>query len=308
MLSIVIPAHSGVPRVRCAITCLMASLRPAQRPVEVIVVNDGASSEVRECVENLGSDSGLQLHVVDIPRKGRSGARNAGVAHARGDRILFLDADILAGKEVIAFHAELGPESEHLIFRGRILHLPWLCVFEDPLSGELTEEASRSLRVGGGKACLLTSRRLSCEALESPDMLKPMARTPQFQRDLERWFEQTSGGRMDSWIGCTGGQFSIARAAFERLGGFDEAMGMRWGAEDLEFGYRAAHEGVTVRQSTTAYCYHMDHTSSGRTGDHEWALGYFARKHGNDGVLRLLDYFDGKCSLAEAVEACHAPA
>ncbi len=308
MLSIAIPAHGGVPRLRCAITCLMASARAAQKNVEVIIVNDGASAAVRECVENLTVGSGLNLRIVDTPRKGRSGARNAGAAHARGDRILFLDSDILAGKDVIVFHSELGPESAHLIFRGPILHLPWLCAFEDPISGELTEEAARSLRVSSTNSCLLASRRLTSEALESPDVLRPLARSPQFQRDLQRWFEQNASDAMGSWIGCTGGQLSIARKAFERLGGFDEEMGMRWGAEDLEFGYRAVHEGMSVRQSKTSHCYHMDHTSTGRTGDHEWALNYFARKHGNDGVLRLLDYFSGQCSLAEALEACYAPA
>lgn len=308
MLSVVIPAHGGVPRLRCVITCLIVSLRAVQKTVEVVIVNDGASPVVRECVENLAAGSGFHLHVVDTPGKGRSGARNAGAAQAHGDRILFLDSDILAGKDVIAFHSELGPESANLIFRGPILHLPWLCAFEDPISGELTEEASRSLRVSSSNSCLLASRRLSPEALASPDMLKLLARTPQFQRDLQRWFEQNPSDRTGSWIGCTGGQFSIARSAFERLGGFDEVMGVRWGAEDLEFGYRAVLEGMSVRQSKTSYCYHMDHTSSGRAGDHEWALAYFARKHGNDGVLRLLDYFSGKCKLAEALEACYAPA
>jgi GT2 family glycosyltransferase len=308
MLSVVIPAHGGVPRLRCAITCLVASLRAGQQTVEVIIVNDGASAAVRESVANLAMSSGLNLYVVDTPRKGRSGARNAGVAQARGDRILFLDSDILAGKDVIAFHSELGPESENLIFRGPILHLPWLCAFEDPISGELTEEAARSLRVSSGNSCLLASRRLSSEALESPDMLKPLARTPQFQRDLQRWFEQNPGEQTSSWIGCTGGQFSITRNAFERLGGFDENMGVRWGAEDLEFGYRAVQEGMSVRHSQGSCCYHMDHSSSGRAGDHEWALSYFARKHGNDGVLRLLDYFSGKCNLIQALEACYAPA
>jgi GT2 family glycosyltransferase len=289
-------------------TCLMASLRTAGKPVEVIVVNDGASAAVRECVENLSVGGRITLQLVDIPRRGRSGARNAGAARAWGDRILFLDSDILAGKDVVGFHSELGPESARLIFRGVILHLPWLCAFEDPISGELTQEALRSLRVSSGTLCLLASRRLSSKALESPDTLKPVSRTSQFQRDLQCWFDQNPSDRLGSWIGCTGGQFSIAREAFERLGGFDEVMGMRWGAEDLEFGYRAVQEGMSVRQAKASYCYHMDHTSAGRTGDHEWALSYFSRKHGNDGVLRLLDYFNGKSSLPEAVEACYAPA
>jgi glycosyltransferase involved in cell wall biosynthesis len=307
MLSVVIPAHEGVPRLRCALACLVAGQRSQPSDLEIIVVNDGGSAAVRECVAGFRAESPAELRVIDIARRGRSGARNAGAREARGERILFLDSDILAGNQVIAFHA--GAEvSAREIVRGAIFHLPWLSPFADPITGELTEEGVRSLRVSSGDSCLLASRKLSHEALESPDLLKPLARSPRFQRDLQHWFQQNPSDATASWIGCTGGQFSIDRERFLELGGFDEAMGLRWGAEDLEFGYRAVQSGLAVRHSQLSACYHMDHSSSGRSGDHEWALGYFAQKHQNEGIVRLLDYFESKCSLAEALEACHAPA
>ncbi|HEX7286703.1 MAG TPA: glycosyltransferase family 2 protein [Candidatus Angelobacter sp.] len=309
MLSVVIPAGGGVPRLRCTLACVAAAVRADATDTEVIVVNDGGALEIRECVDECAHPSAVEFKIVEIPRGGRSKARNAGAALARGDRILFIDSDILPEREVLRFHSCLGPEAARFLYRGTIVHLPWLAAFEDPVSGELTAEAAHSLRLrSGSNACLLASRTLSAEALENPGLLRNMARGTPFQRDLQRWFHANPSDVIASWIGCTGGQLSVDRSVFETLGGFDESMGLRWGAEDLEFGYRAAQAGIATRYAERSLCYHMDHSISGRAGDHDWALEYFARKHGNDGVLRLLDYFAGKCSLTEAMEACHAPA
>lgn len=308
MLSIVIPAYGSAPRLRCALRCLLAAIHAEQSNAEIIVVNDGASPAVRACLEALPQDAQVELLVIDTPRQGRSAARNVGAANARGNRLLFLDSDILAGREVIRVHSELGAESTYVIVRGAISHLPWLAAFVDPQTGELTVEASRSLRVSNGDSCLLASRTLSDGAIQSPHILKSVSRTTQFQRDLQRWFLEGPSDVSSSWIGCTGGQFSVDPVVFQNLGGFDEEMGLRWGAEDLEFGYRAMQSGVRVIHSQISQCYHMDHTSAGRNGDHEWALNYFAAKHGNPGIVRLLDYFGGKCNLKEALEECHATA
>jgi len=308
VLSVVIPAAGGIPRLRCTLTCLAAAMRDQATDVEVIVVNDGGASEVRECVQTSAHHAAVDFQLIEIPRGGRSVARNAGAARARGRRLLFIDSDILVEKEVLRFHSALDHEAARLIYRGMISHLPWLAAFEDPANGELTAEALRSLRIPANNACLLSSRTLSPETLESPELLRTGARSTPFQRDLQRWFQNNASDVEASWIGCTGGQISVDRSVLEKLGGFDERMGLRWGAEDLEFGYRAVQSGVAIRYAGNSRCYHMDHSVSGRAGDHDWALNYFARKHDNLGVLRLLDYFSGKCSLTEVLEACHAPA
>jgi glycosyltransferase involved in cell wall biosynthesis len=307
VLSVVIPAGGGVPRLKCALTCI-ASVLSSEIAAEVIVVNDGGGAEVRNCVDGCARENGTDYRLVEIPRQGRSAARNAGAARALGDRLLFSDADILLEKAALRFHSSLSANDKCFIYRGTIAHLPWLAAFEDPVTGELTAEAQRSLRVPAAHACLLSLRRLSLEALRNPELLRSMSRSTPFQRDLQRWFHENPHDITMSWIGCTGGQISIDRSIFEMLGGFDEQMGLRWGAEDLELGYRAAQTGIGIRYAEQARSYHMDHAVSGRTADHDWALAYFSRKHGNPGVMGLLDYFAGKCSLIEALEACHAPA
>jgi glycosyltransferase involved in cell wall biosynthesis len=309
VLSVVIPAGGGAPRLRCTLMCLAAALRAeAAAAAEIIVVNDGALAEIRACVESSAQQTGAEFQLVEIAHAGRSAARNAGALRARGNRLLFMDSDILMEKEAIGFHSGLGPEAARVIYRGTIAHLPWLAAFEDPMTGEFTAEASRSLRIHASNPCLLSSRTLSQKVLEDPALLRPMARSTRFQRHLQQWFHDNPADISSSWIGCTGGQISVDRRVFDQLGGFDEKMGLRWGAEDLEFGYRAAQSGIAIRYAGDSRCYHLDHGVSGRAGDHAQALEYFAAKHGNQGVMRLLDYFDGACDLPEAMEACHATA
>jgi glycosyltransferase involved in cell wall biosynthesis len=293
---------------RCALLCLAGALRSEAAEAEVIVVNDGASAEVRECVQMAAQQTGREFQLTEIARAGRSAARNAGALQARGSRLLFMDSDILVEREAIRFHGSLGPDAECLIYRGTIAHLPWLAAFEDPMNGELTAEAARSLRTQASNACLLSSRTISQDVLHDPTVLRSVARGTRFQRHLQQWFQANPAEVTSSWIGCTGGQISIDRGIFDQLGGFDEKMGLRWGAEDLELGYRAAQSGIAIRYAENARCYHLDHGVAGREGDHAQALTYFAAKHGNPGVMRLLDYFSGACSLSDALEACHVPA
>jgi len=308
VLSVVIPAGGGAARLKCALQCLAASLHGGISNIEVIVVNDGGALEIRDCVHRSGREYAVDFELVEIPRGGRSAARNAGAARSRGDRLLFIDSDVLLEKEALVFHSTLNGAAARIIYRGTILHLPWLTAFADPVSGELTVEASRSLRLSNEDACLLASRKLSREAIENPELLKAGSRRPPFQRDLQRWFGGDPANIAATWIGCTGGQFSVDRSVWETLGGFDERMGLRWGAEDLEFGYRAVESGIAVRHAERARCYHMDHPVHGRDRDHEWALEYFAHKHANPGILRLSEYFGGKCSLNQVLEACHGSA
>lgn len=309
MLSVVIPSGGDIPRLRCTLICLAAAIRGEGAAVDVVIVNDGGAPGIRECVTAAARQTATGFRLVEVPRGGRSAARNTGAAHSRGERLLFIDSDVLVEKEVIRFHSRLGNEAANVIYRGTIAHLPWLAAFEDPVSGKLSPQAVSSLRVSPeGSACLLASRTLSPEVLDQPELLRTVARSSPFQRDLQRWFRDNPSDVAASWIGCTGGQVSVHRSVFQMLGGFDERMGLRWGAEDLEFGYRAAQAGIPIRYAGSSLCFHMDHPVNRRQEDHDWALTYFAGKHSNQGILRILDYFSGRCDLTEALEACHVSA
>lgn len=91
VLSVVIPTIGT----RELLTDAVASARPGG-PVEVLVEVDGPTLEV-----DLPSE-GVTVNVTDQPQGGPSGPRNAGLARARGEWVIFLDDDDLLGSDRIA--------------------------------------------------------------------------------------------------------------------------------------------------------------------------------------------------------------
>jgi len=90
--SIIIPVRRDLAGLQVTLQSLREDR--GDRPVEIIVANDGADPGIRALAQGYGA------RVVDIPVAGGSyGARNAGLAVARADRLLFLDANVrvLAG-------------------------------------------------------------------------------------------------------------------------------------------------------------------------------------------------------------------
>lgn len=302
LLSVIIPFGGGTGRLNCTLRSLSAAVSGLSSiEMEFVVVIDGIDLDL----ESYDAAFLREIRMVTIARSGRSAARNAGAAVARGSRLLFLDSDVLLEKAALKLHAELTWNQATYICRGTIGYLPWLAALEDPLSGKLTARAAKALNITAESTPLISRHALSEELVCHPEMLRSICRRIPFEQDLALWFSQHGSDDSNNWIGCTGGQLSLPTSTFRRLGGFDEQMGVRWGAEDLEFGYRAVKAGIGIRHAADARCYHMDHAVEGRANDHVSALEYFALKHDNRGVLKLRDYFASACTLAEVMEACH---
>ena len=77
---------------------------------EVIVVVDGSTDGTIDALRGLNPPCALQI--LEQPGRGPSAARNAGVAAARGEVVLFLDDDIICGPGVLKQHVEahVGPD------------------------------------------------------------------------------------------------------------------------------------------------------------------------------------------------------
>jgi glycosyltransferase involved in cell wall biosynthesis len=83
-VSVVIPCFNQARYLRSAIE---SALGQHLRPLECIVVDDGSTDETAALAESLG------VIVLMQANRGVSEARNAGLAAARGDLVVFLDAD-----------------------------------------------------------------------------------------------------------------------------------------------------------------------------------------------------------------------
>ncbi len=86
MISIIIPAYNSattLPR------CLDSVLAQTWRDLEILVVDDGSTDSTRQIL----SQYGPPVRYLYQENQERSAARNAGMRHATGDFIAFLDAD-----------------------------------------------------------------------------------------------------------------------------------------------------------------------------------------------------------------------
>jgi glycosyltransferase involved in cell wall biosynthesis len=93
LVSVIIPAYNCAAFVGEAVRSVMRQDYPRK---EIIAVNDGSTDETLSVLQSFGND----ILVLDQPNAGAAAARNAGLRHAKGGYIAFLDGDDLwfAGK------------------------------------------------------------------------------------------------------------------------------------------------------------------------------------------------------------------
>lgn len=95
LVSIIIPNYNYARFLRDAVDSALAQ---TYAPVEVIVVDDGSNDGSRSVIEGYGRS----IQSVFQDNAGLPAARNAGIAQARGEYFVFLDADDVLLPEAIA--------------------------------------------------------------------------------------------------------------------------------------------------------------------------------------------------------------
>ncbi|HVE80880.1 MAG TPA: glycosyltransferase [Candidatus Dormibacteraeota bacterium] len=88
LVSIVIPSYNHS---RFLTDAVNSALAQTYRPLEVIVVDDGSTDNTADIAKKFGS----KISYIRQTNQGPSAARNKGVAAAKGEYLLFLDADDL---------------------------------------------------------------------------------------------------------------------------------------------------------------------------------------------------------------------
>jgi len=84
--SVIIPVHNGEATIGACLEALLNQTVPKE-DYEVIVVDDGSTDATAQVVKGYG------VRLLTQPHRGPAAARNLGAAHARGQILLFTDAD-----------------------------------------------------------------------------------------------------------------------------------------------------------------------------------------------------------------------
>lgn len=89
LISIIIPVYNVEEYIE---KCLGSVLNQTYRNLEIILVNDGSTDNSMDLVEGIITDDS-RVHTINQPNAGLSAARNAGLKHANGEFIFYLDSD-----------------------------------------------------------------------------------------------------------------------------------------------------------------------------------------------------------------------
>lgn len=92
-VTVVIPCFNGETYLAQTLRSVLNQTLP---PLEILVVDNGSSDGSVALAEGFGEP----VRVLHQPTAGASRARNVGAASARGDALMFLDADDLLGPTV----------------------------------------------------------------------------------------------------------------------------------------------------------------------------------------------------------------
>lgn len=95
MLSVIIPAHDEERLIGATLEALRDATAALPGGVEVIVVDDASTDRTAEIARSHGA------RVLHVSHRHIAATRNAGAAAARGDRLLFLDADTRVDRKVV---------------------------------------------------------------------------------------------------------------------------------------------------------------------------------------------------------------
>lgn len=110
MMSIVIPAYNEEARLARSLESVVAFVEASPIDYEVILVNNNSTDSTREIALAFASEHPC-VTVLDQERQGKGAAVRKGVLAARGDYVIFCDADFsMPVEEIVSFlPSVLGP-------------------------------------------------------------------------------------------------------------------------------------------------------------------------------------------------------
>ncbi len=101
-ISVVVPTYNRLETLRHVIPSLLAQDQP-RAAFEVVVADSNSTDGTAEYLAGVAQEHPFVRHLPG-PYTGRASARNAGIGAARGDIVLFTDADIIASSDLLARH------------------------------------------------------------------------------------------------------------------------------------------------------------------------------------------------------------
>ena len=224
-VSVIIPSYQTPPDTLARTLAALEGQTYPQDLFEVVILDDGSDPPLRL------PSTPLDVKVVrqEGRRFGLAKARNTGAQAAAHGILLFLDDDILVEADWMAAHARWHHVVSDVVTMGSCADVSMDGIDAETIrhrTGALKELLSgrpADSRPGGGH--LIRTNDLTSRA---DDPFRVMA----------------------------GGNFGVGKDFYKSVGGHDESF-IRWGMEDVEFGYRAYTRGGLFVPVRDAFAWHQ---------------------------------------------------
>ena len=209
-VSVIIPSYQTPAETLARTLAALEGQTYPREMFEVVIVDDGSDPPLRPPLTPMD---------VKVVRRDRNGglakARNAGAWAAAHGILLFLDGDMLVERNWIAAHAR------------------WHHVVSDALTVGLRVHVATD----GIDADAIRRRPGSLQ-----EMFSDHPKDPPWQEEFLAGTGDLTSRADDPFRVVTGAHFGTGKGFYELVGGMDESF-VRWGLEDVEFGYRAYVRG-----------------------------------------------------------------
>lgn len=210
LLSVIVPALDGARMLAESLPALCASDLP-RSDWELIVVDDASTDGTAEVAARF-ADRVIRL---DGPANGPAFARNRGCEAARGDILVFVDADVCVHPDVLR---------------------KFLDTLSDAPGMSAASGVSAAPQVGGAPQVGAVFGAYDT-APRAPGLVS------QYRNLLHHYVHASQAGDADTfWAGCG----AVRRSAFLEAGGFDAQRYGRPQIEDIELGYRLRENGCRI--------------------------------------------------------------
>ena len=270
-ISIIVPTYNKESRFKLMLKSLLCQKGFFENS-EVIIVDDG-STQSYDHIKNICNNFS-NIHYYKTKNKGRSHARNIGIANARYDQLLFLDDDIIASPHLLAEHIK-SQKTGNSIVHGKIVNFIYSYPFADPVEGTVyDDEKIRLLNKPEFSNFMINRCKTLIEGYHSVFKNCKMGLLEQYLIDI---FELNDKEKM--WLSFTGGNVSCPKHWIEKIGGFDEEYGLNWGCEDLDLGYRLFLSDYPFKYIDSGVVCHIDHRRIAAHIEHKKASEYFEAKY-----------------------------
>ena len=284
-VSVVIPTYNDRAALELTLTAFNCQTYPSDR-YEVIVIDDGSTDDTKALVETF--QTSYPLVYFWQHNAGRAKARNVGIEMAKGDILIFNDADGIPVPDFITQHVKSHSSNNNGVVIGGKYDL--LARWQEGIpkrhlekllavSGEF-EEVRQNIK--------LAEQGQATSFIAKADIQIDFNRVKRyvFRKSYHNWddvygvYSETLDGFVIPWMLLVTMNVSIRKALLMRTGFFDESF-IGWGLEDTEMGYRLHQCGAQFVYNETAANYHQVHPndSEKRWREHARNYKYFCQKH-----------------------------